>query len=94
MICERHGHEVLIDTDLVITKVGPNRTAVMAALRAPRALSPAGVGELVRGGVPIVVGAAHGLVSTAEHLKLCGATVEAWQRWYCSVDDDLAGAVA
>lgn len=97
MICEHHGREVITETDLVVTRIGPNRTAVMAALRVPMGLSPAGVGELVRGGVPIVVGT-HWDVSEATemHLKLCGATVEWWRRYYCEVgyDPDDMGAVA
>jgi hypothetical protein len=94
VICERHPypfgcHE---ETDLVITRLGPNRIAVMAALRGPMDLSPLGAAALVRGGTPLIVGAASELESTEQHLKLCGATTERWQRSYCLVDGD--GAVA
>lgn len=87
MFCERHDREVHVETDLVLTAVGPNRTAVMAALRGPMMLSPTGVGEIVRAGVPIVVGLVDepgGLDrAVEEHLKLCGATTERWNRLFC-----------
>lgn len=68
--------------------VGPNRIAVMAALRGPLMLSPGGAAELVRGGVPIVVAAGLGGLDAAqlqieEHLKTCGATVERWTGLGC-----------
>jgi hypothetical protein len=81
--CERHQWPIVTETDLVITKIGPNGIAVMAALRGPLSLSPLGAGELVRGGAPIWLSGLIDLVPVEKHLKLCGATTERVVRSYC-----------
>lgn len=99
MLCERHQHELIEETDLVITDIGRNQFAIMAALRAPLNMTPGGAAEIVRRGAPIVVvedltasfwGQSQAL---EEHLKLCGATTERWTRSYCGAWN-LRGVVA
>ncbi len=101
--CERHPrwcgcHE---DTDIVVVDVGPNRLAVMSALRGILDLAPADAKALMDGGLPIVSEGVYHDWEAEQRLKTAGATVERWVRVYCyqslpgdPIDDGAEGGIA
>lgn len=83
--CERHPavFGCYKDTDIVIVDIGPNRLAVMSAVRSLLDLSPVAAKRLLDSGPPISIDDVYHVLEAEQRLRATGATTERWERIHC-----------